>query len=147
MRARGLDYRHDPVSQSLRRIGVGGVIDTSVTSLPRHVDRPRVTTELEEKPRWILVRDNEKAVALLPTVDLVRAVTENTDAATFDLLGFPASRLQIAPIHLQATLQEALETMESTGAEALYVRQRIAPRIERVYGVLTRQDIERNYRV
>lgn len=146
MRGGGLDYRHDPVSQSLRRVGVGSVIDASVTSLPRQVDRPRVTAELAKKPRWILVRNKEKAVALLPTVDLVRATKKDTDAETFDLLGFPATRLQIAPIHLQASLQEALETMESTGAEALYVRQRLAPQIERVYGVLTRQDIERHYR-
>lgn len=125
---------------------MGGVIDASVTSLPRRVDRPRVTAELAKKPRWILVRNKEKAVALLPTVDLVRATKKDTDAETFDLLGFPATRLQIAPIHLQASLQEALETMESTGAEALYVRQRLAPQIERVYGVLTRQDIERHYR-
>ena len=37
----------------------------------------------------------------------------------------------------QATLQEALEQLERTGAEALYVERMTAPGIKPIFGVLT----------
>ncbi len=147
MRARGLDYRNDPIAQSLRRVGVGGVMDRSVAVLPQRVERERIDAELKESPRWILVRAEDKPVALLPTLDLVRETKGDPEATEFDLLALPAARLQVGRIDLQATLQEALELMESTGAEALYVARATAPGVERIYGVLTRQDIDRNYRL
>jgi len=147
MREHGLDYRNDPISQSLRRIGVGGVMDRNVATLPRHVDRERVMAELAHNPRWILVRDEDKTVALMPAVDLVRETKDNADINEFDLLALPADRRQVSPIDLQATLQEADQVLEVTGSEALYVCRPSAHGIERVYGVLMRADIERNYRL
>lgn len=51
-----------------------------------------------------------------------------------------------APVELQATLKETLETMHATGAEAFYVAQQTVPAIERIFGVLTGANIERYYR-
>jgi H+/Cl- antiporter ClcA len=146
LRARGLDYRHDPLSQSLRRIGVGGAMDANVAVLPRTLARERAQAELARNPDWILVRDGEALVALLPPVDLAHAVKEQADAAPLDLLAIPAQRRQVARVALQATLQEALETLEASGAEALYVSDVAPPTAARVYGVLTRERIERSYR-
>jgi hypothetical protein len=45
----------------------------------------------------------------------------------------------------QATLQEALDALERSGAEAAYVADQAGD--ARVYGVLTREGIERGYRM
>ena len=44
-------------------------------------------------------------------------------------------------------LQEALTLLNQSDAEALYVIRRTIPGIERVYGILTREDIDRSYSV
>jgi len=67
-------------------------------------------------------------------------------ARAAQLLEIPAARLQVAPIALQATLQEALETMDASGAEALTVTTQTGADSARIYGVLRRSDIERSYR-
>lgn len=142
----GLDYRNDPVSQSLRRVGVGAVMDRSVEVLPRWVDAARVDDELARDPHWILVREAGQPEVLLAAVDLVRERKGNPESEEYDLLDLPGTRLQTAGIDMQASLQEALEVMTGTGAEALYVTRETVPGLPRVYGVLTRQDVETAYR-
>jgi len=146
MRARGLDYRDDPAGQSLRSIGVGAAMDTSLQSLARHSPRDDVAAVLARNPRWILALEDARPVALLPAADLARQMAEAPEESEFDLLEVPATRLQLAPIALQATLQEALEAMNASGAEALYVTMPAGADIARIYGVLRRTDVERSYR-
>lgn len=148
MRARGLDYRNDPVSQSLRSIGVGAAMDTSVAQLARHGTHADIAAALERNPRWILVMREGRPKALLPAVDLARHLAEAGAQSAVDLLEFPAERLQVAPIALQATLQEALQAMDASGADALYVTATMPAGADaaRVYGVLRRTEIERSYR-
>lgn len=147
LRARGLDYRNDPVSQSLRRMGVAGVMDRKVTPLARWASAAEVDAAVAAAPSWILVREPERPEVLLAAVDLVRARKELPDAEQYDLLDIPGTRLQTAPIDMRATLQEAEELIGASGAEALYVTSRTVPGIERVYGVLRPDDIVRSYRV
>jgi hypothetical protein len=59
-----------------------------------------------------------------------------------DLLDIPARRVPLAPICPQTTLQEALETMQHSGAEAMHVERTIAPGINWVYDILDREQIE-----
>jgi H+/Cl- antiporter ClcA len=146
MRQLGLDYRNDPVTQSLRRIGVTAVMDRAFVTLPRQVDRDRAKSELGKDPQWILVRDPEQAAFLLPALDLVRALKEGEDTLQFDLREVPAQRLQTAEIDMQASLQEARDYIRDSGAEALYVARITAPGIKRVYGILTPQRIDQAYR-
>ncbi len=146
MRARGLDYRVDPVWQALRRVGVGAAMDTSVAALPCRSTRGAIDAALGQSPRWVLVLGPEGPTALMPAVDLVRHVMDHAAAGDVDLLEVPADRSQVAPIALQATLQEALDAMDATGADALYLPRPAAAGTASAYGVVTRADIERNYR-
>jgi H+/Cl- antiporter ClcA len=146
MRARGLDYRNDPIVQSLRRVGIAAAMDLSVAGLPRRVTRAAVDAALARNPGWILVLGARGPEALLPAVDLARQTVEQPDAGAFDLLEVPAVRLQVAPIQLEATLQEAFDAMEATGAEALYVPRPSASAADPAYGIVTRADIDRHYR-
>ncbi len=146
MRQLGLDYRNDPITQSLRRVGVTAVMDRAFVTLPRQVERERAESELARDPQWILVREAEQPAFMLPAVDLVRALKDAADRMQFDLREVPARRLQAAEIDMQASLQEAHEQVRDSGAEALYVARMTAPGIKRVYGILTPQRIEQAYR-
>lgn len=146
MRSLGLDYRNDPVAQSLRRVGVAGVMNRRVSVLPRQAPVEQIDNALDEQPRWILVEEDGKPVVLLAAVDLVRMRKENPELESLDLRGFPGERLQTAAVDIRATLHEAKEQMNATGAKALYVVSQTVPGVPRVYGVLTREDVESGYR-
>ncbi len=147
LRSWGLDYRNDPVSQSLRRVGVASVMDRRVAVLPREATAEAVDRVLADTPQWILIRDAEIPNTLLPAADLARARKEQPDAAGYDLLAIPAERVQGAAIDLGASLLEAQQRLDETGAERLYVVSQTVPGVPRVYGTLSRDDIERAYRL
>ena len=146
MRSLGLDYRNDPVAQSLRRVGVAGVMNRQVTVLPREASVEKIDAALALHPRWILVEEDGTPVVLLAAVDLVRTRKETPELESLDLRGFPGERLQTAAVDIGATLHEAKEKMASTGAQALYVISQTVPGVPRVYGVLTQEDVESGYR-
>ena len=146
LRARGLDYRNDPMAQSLRRIGVASVMSRRVVVLPRLVTPADADKALAEQPLWILVREGDRADMLLAAVDLVRARKELPDEDGYDLIELPGERLQVTSVDMRATLQEAQDRLMQTGAEALYVISQTVPGIPRVLGVLTPEDIENSYR-
>lgn len=146
MRSLGLDYRNDPVAQSLRRVGVAGVMNRQVMVLPRQATVEKIDAALATQPRWILVEEDGNPVVLLAAVDLVRMRKENPELESLDLRSFPGERLQTAAVDIGATLHEAKDKMVSTGAQALYVISQTVPGVPRVYGVLTQADVESGYR-
>jgi len=147
MKARGLDYRATPLMQALRGIGVAGMMDRRFESLPDAMTRARVLEALASEPRWILITQDRKPVAVMPAADLAREVQENPDRTACSLMEIPAERREVTAIDFQASMQEALELLDSNDAEALYVTRHTVPGISRVYGVITREDIERSYSV
>ncbi len=147
MRTRGLDYRHNPLSQTLRRIGVASIMERHIETLPLEVDRKTAIEALSREPIWILVTGDNQPVELMPAADLARFLQDRESGETIDLATIPAERHEIESVDFQATLLEALNLLNSSDAEALYVIRRTIPGIERVYGVLTRKDIENSYRV
>ncbi|MEJ2308554.1 MAG: chloride channel protein [Gammaproteobacteria bacterium] len=147
LKASGMEYSASPVLQALRRMGVAGTMNKSYLRTAAVVDREAAISLLQEKPSWLII-DGEKAPrALLRAADLANYL-EADDAsrpATVDLMEIPGRRYDIAPIHLQATLQEALDTLNNSSADALYVQRQTVPGIHRVYGILTRDMIESAY--
>lgn len=140
MRARGLDYRHRPVAQALRRVGVASVMDRDFVTAQRKATREALEKLLARKPRWVVVEEDGERT-LLRAADLVRHLHE-CEEQTVDLDEIPGERLNIAPIHVRATLQEAYESLARFNVEALYVeRTRIGAK-PAVYGILTHEDIE-----
>lgn len=140
LRARGLDYRNDPVAQSLRRVGVAAAMDREFAVLPRTAERAAVERALAGRVRWVVVTGSgDRPAMLLAATDLARAVVDAPDASVFDLVELPAARLGIASIGVEATLQQALEALAEAGAEALCVTGAGAGA---VLGVLTRHEID-----
>lgn len=144
IRDAGLDYRRDPLSQSLRRIGVAAVMNRSFVHSPRHLNVEQVRELLTRGPQWIIVESEVERPLLLQASDLARYVESQPDEDV-DLVAIPADRYELAPIHLQANLFEARELLLSEDADALYVRRPSAPMSFRTFGVLRREEVESAY--
>ena len=146
MRDTGLDYRNDPLAQSLRRIGVSSVMVREFVESEAQIEIDAAHTLLKSKPVWVLVRADNDVRTLLSASDLARHLEQRNEAMV-DLLGIPGRRRELAPIHMQASMQEARATLADTTAEALYVRRQIAPLNYRTFGVLLRSDVESSYAI
>lgn len=152
MKGLGIDYQHDPMAQSLRRIGVSSVMNTSYALLEPRLSFQQAQKVISDKPSWLVIR-REQGNLLMPASDLVRYLEEqmdkdvNNDEVTIELLEVPSKRLQLVPVYQQSTLQQALQTLESGEGEALYVIRRIGTSADRIYGIVTREDIDKGYRL
>ncbi len=147
LKTSGKSYVSNPVTQALQRIGVAGVMHKRFARSERMISSAKAEQLLSEEPEWLLVGTPPDLV-LMAAVDLVRYLQQRPPPAggEIDLLGIPAQRRDVAAVHLQATLQEALEVLDREGAEALYVQRMTAPGIHRIYGILTREGVESAYR-
>jgi len=146
LQASGLDYRTDPVMQSLRRVGVASVMKRDFLRCASHLTLESASRILAQAPEWILIdQPGEKPVSLMPGVDLEHSIEEGA-ADDLDLLAIPARRFQLTNISELATLQEAMEKLQESGAEALYVERIGRYRSVTVQGILTREQIESAYR-
>jgi CIC family chloride channel protein len=121
-------------------------MNRSFVQVPPRMERPLAEQALADKPRWLLLHTDDAPALLMPAVDLVRALQDQSEATELDLLDMPADRFTANPVDFQSSLLEAQEEMRRSGAEALYVTRLTVPGLPRVYGVLTREDILSGYR-
>lgn len=146
LRSRGLDYRHNPLEQNQRRIGITSLMTTSFVRFGQHISHQQAAEVLTTAPQWIIVENDNGPVALLPTPDLQRyieqtATTADRPSEAINLLAIPGQRLQLAGLHCQATAQQAVKTLAETQAEALYIWRPSAPQILRIEGIVTRDTL------
>lgn len=145
LKARGLDYRHDPISQALRRVGVASVMDRSLVSAQRIIKRADAQQLLLKEPNWVVVRETGKPLAIMLCADLLHYLSAEQQE-DIDLLGIPALRYDCVQINIRATLQHALETMDEKQVDAVYVGNTDSDDNTTVLAVVTRQSIETHYR-
>lgn len=147
----GIELASTALSRHLHSAAVPAVMERSFKRVNTKITYEEALTLIEEKPEWILVEDDGVPQKLFHAVDLVNFIqnkeTKEKIPETIDLLHMPASRLDVAPVLMSATLKEALDTMDKHSADAVYVRRMNAPNIYRIFGIVTRQDIERFYKV
>lgn len=146
LKARGLDYRSDPLAQSLRRIGVASVVNRAFVHAPRLIDDAMAEKLLHSQPLWIVVDDGENPDVLLLAADLARFLSSDSEHTDIDLLQIPAHREDTTNIGQQATLQQALDTMNDKGVDNLCVLRHMARGKSDIIGVITRQAVESHYR-
>ena len=150
-RSVGLDYHHDPLSQSLRRRAVGSVMNTSFCLLTSTITLSQAEKILsEDKPDWLII-NREEGKLLMPAADLARYIEDSdTDLAEeelIDLAEIPSKRQELAPVRQQSTLQQAFTILNDSDAEALYVIRPMGSVADRIYGIVTREHIEKSYRL
>lgn len=145
LRKKGLDYRNDPLSQTLRRINVGEAMQSKFVLLPPVITREAAKLALADKPLWIVI-EQEKTKLLLLAADLALAVNDETQT-DIDLLSIPASRKSLAKVSINQSLDTAAAQLAKSEVEALYVSRRISPVEENIVGILTKQRIEAQYQL
>lgn len=151
LRNRGLDFRNDPVSQSLRRISVMTAMNRNFIPADEECPLQNIPELLKGRPDWVLVRPENGKAYIVNAADVLHAsnaaesegMEENS---LINLAKIPADRRQCAPVHLRASLQEAWETLENSDVEALYVERQTRHDQRATYGILTRKAIEKAYR-
>ncbi|SDI91026.1 chloride channel protein [Billgrantia gudaonensis] len=152
----GLHPLQQPLMQALSRVSVPAVMERNFVRTSRMVTCDQARALLERGPVWILIMrsSDDKPTLALKAADLARAMMEESmeesieaPGAMIDLLEVPGQRLEMAPIHLQATLSEAFERLNDQAVDALYVEHGHRPRQKRISGIITRGAIERYYRL
>jgi len=169
----GKKLNDTPLQQALRRAGVSSLMNESFVLYDRSLSRDNLATILDSNPEWIVISIDKQPAYLMPAAELARYLDENPEQQTVidgaasiepnsegtaekdpltneqlcavDLLNIPAKRLDLVSLPYQATLQEALETLHSSGFEALYIERRVTSTMKSIAGVLTRDDIENFY--
>ncbi|WMS89131.1 chloride channel protein [Pleionea litopenaei] len=150
MKAKGMEFKFNPLTQFLRRVAVAGAMDRSVAVHDRNIRLLDVAQILENQPRWILIREDNVPVYLMSGNDLARFMVELESREepmpdSLDLLKIPAERQNVSAVYLQATLEEVLDSLERDNTDAAYVFRTTAPLTEKIYGVVTRKRLESYY--
>jgi CIC family chloride channel protein len=145
MKILGLEFRQNPLSMALNRASVASIMSRSFRRVPRVISVALATELRLEKPTWLLVDATKGPSFILRTEDLSQHLQAGTDKDEVDLTEIPATRKDVRSIMLQATLSEALDTLNSSGVQALYVTRISAPMIDSVVGIINRSDIETYY--
>ncbi len=146
----GIHLLQHPLRQALSRVAVPAAMESNVRKTERKITRDQAQALLDSNPVWLMVTrsDEEKIPFALKAADLANVMLdeEHAEQESFDLLDIPGQRLDLAPIHRQATLEEAFERLNEYGVDALYVQHITAPTIQHISGIITRDTIESYYR-
>ncbi len=162
MQAKGLEMTINPLSQYLRSVGVAGLMERKIAILEKVISYQEAEEALESSPRWILIKSESVPISLMPANDLARYLIQQKEELKegddedsslqqdycpidIDLLKIPADRKDIASVYLQATLEEALDTMDRESVNAVYIFRTTATTNDKIYGVVTRESIESHY--
>ncbi|WP_148252370.1 chloride channel protein [Aidingimonas lacisalsi] len=148
----GVHPLQQPLMQALSRVSVPAVMERRLICTQRMVALDEAKALLEGKPSWIVIlrSNDDKPTLALKAADLARALLDHTlephAYGRLDLLEVPGVRLDMAPIHAEATLTEALARLDKDAVNALYVADWQAPKAQRISGIITRDAIEHYYR-
>ncbi|MFV8783491.1 chloride channel protein [Microbulbifer sp. SA54] len=157
-------------AQMLSRVGVASVMEKAIAVAPQKLEVAQAERLIEQQPQWLLV-GGEEHPQMLRTADLASFLQRPRDDAAaeegevtvgmkdkkpreeekIDLLRLPGERLELAPLSWRATLLEAQQLLESSGAGALYIGRDYDqgnPGVldSDVAGIILPQHIERYYR-
>lgn len=157
MELRNLVIKVDPLSQSLRRIGVVGVMNRQVLAMPAEVSLEQIQQALSAHPNWIVIQEAQEFQVAFPAADLHKILGEKQqqpneqeaqieEKEKIDLQEIPAQRYELSYVSSQANLAEAMKILRQEGAEALAVINKNVPGINRLEGIIFPKDIEESYR-
>lgn len=153
----------DPLNQLLHRTDVTATMDPRVVRVPILLQPDDLEPLLEFTPTWCLITRDGEDLYLVQGAELLEWLGENakakaesaetnkdesasaeeTDEAT-DLAEARIRRWSIAPVPVQATLRQAMDTLRARTAEAVCVYERSRATGKQIlHGVVTRESIEK----
>ncbi|WP_413664270.1 chloride channel protein [Microbulbifer sp. ANSA003] len=153
--------------QMLSSVGVASEMNQSFVVTPREITRAAATELINQHPEWILIDlPKEPAPQLLRAADLAtflrggaKEAAESEKQASsasdklldpgemIDLLRLPGERKQLASLSWRATMLEASQKLERSGADGLYVcRHKSGSLDNRTAGIILPLQINNFYR-
>ena len=147
LKVKGLDYRHSPVAQSLRKIGVAGVMSRSYVRVNHEIRRGELQSQMLSEPEWLIIEKENQPIAIMPSVDVAQFLSMD-QCDHVDLMEIPGQRTDSVAVGIRDTLQRALELMDEQKINVLFIGQTTKQAGENapVQGIITRQMIETHYR-
>ncbi len=143
------DYKINPISQTLQRIGVASLLENNFVRSTRVITRERAEEIVKSDIKWVILSHEDSPSRVIPMLDLARYLSLSTEGLEeIDLIEIPANRLQLDPISLQNNLQQAHIKFKN-GSEALYVvfKEEHATNKSRIYGILIPDMVTEAYRI
>lgn len=148
LKAQGLDYRQEPLSQALETLRVSDVMSRGAIRCGFRVNIDSMLQMLAQQPKWIVL-DNaagQPCYVIFPAdIDyfIQRLGQQGTidPTAELDLRELPAIRKDIISLHADATLKQALDSMNNHRLDALC----ISTADHAIIGVITREQVENFY--
>jgi chloride channel protein, CIC family len=140
----GLEFRQNPRSMALNRASVASIMSRSFKRVAPVIELEAARKLVVQKPYWLLVNGKERPAFILRTEDLAQYLSPESEEQ-IDLTAIPATRKDVTSIFLQATLSEALDSLNKSGVQALFVNRISAPLLDSPVGILTLEDIESFY--
>lgn len=143
------DYKINPISQTLQRIGVASLLESNFVRSTRVISKERADEIVKGGLEWIILSQDDKPSRVIPTLDLARYLSLSTEGLEeIDLIEIPANRMQLDPISLQQNLHQAHIKFKN-GSEALYVvfKEENASNKSRIYGILVPDMVTEAYRI
>lgn len=135
----------DPLNQLLHRTDVTATMDVRVVRVPILLQPDDLEPLLEFTPTWCLITRDGEDLYLVQGDELIEWLKENVEAETpTDLAEAGMRRWTIAPVPVQATLRQAMDTIRARTVEAVCVYQRSRATGKQIlHGVVTRESIEK----
>jgi CIC family chloride channel protein len=143
MSSRGLDYRDDPFSTSLRTRSVMRAMNKDFMVVNEATSRQGFDQLIERSPQWLII-EKEGWDSVMRSAELIpyqhQLLQDEEPVETIHLLDIPARRIQATTISYRSTLQHAADLINSSDNQAL-----IVTRGEQALGILTYDDILRSF--
>ena len=140
----GMEFRQNPLSMALNRASVASIMIRSFERTKRYITLDEAQALALARPLWLLVESDNGPLFILRSEDLDQFLSEKP-TGEIDLAAIPATRKDVTGILLQATLSEALDALNQSGVQALYVNRISAPMMDSPVGIVTREDLENYY--
>ena len=147
--------------QMLSRVGVASIMERKFSVAPQKISEAEAAKLIDQHPQWILIDlPDEPAPQLLRAADLASFLErlkeareesrEDKDGGAeelIDLLKLPGERQQLASLNWRATLLEAQQKLETTGAGALLIDRGYSGALDnKAAGIILPQQIDNFYR-
>jgi CIC family chloride channel protein len=148
LRATGRALEFHPATQLLKKTGIANAMETRLVQTAQTLNYSQAKQALATHPEWVVLetgKDPTGATIALRAADLAAHLAEGPADQPIDLLAIPARRLLLSPIRETASLWDALETLRTTRAEAVYLAHTYNP--FPVRGIVTEEAIKNFYRI
>lgn len=144
LRSRGMDYRFDPVAQSLERTGVAAVMSRRFVVVELDAGPQELEQALSDSSDWLLVAEGQRIVAVLAPAAVSGAASATAAQASAGAL--PERLAPFATVALHATLREALAALDRLSVDVALVAGSAEPLRNQACGVISRRQIESGVR-